>query len=55
MEKDPRQIKVLAKVCEKLLFASASSIDEYADTSTLEDRFRYIVVRLLRRKLRSAT
>jgi len=47
-----QQIRTLTEIVERLLFANAKSCEEYADTSTLDDRIRYIVVRFLKRKLR---
>ena len=57
MDEEPRysldQVHTLVDIVERLLFASSSSLEEYSNMSTLEDRFRYIVVRFLRRKLRT--
>lgn len=45
------QIAAFSKIVENLLFVSASSAEEYEDTSTLDERLRYIVIRCLKRKL----
>ena len=36
-----------------MLFANASSLEDYSDTSTLEERFRYIVVRFIQQKFKA--
>ena len=50
---NPRQVEVLVEVVERLLFVSATSIEEYSNTSTLEDRFLYVVTRFLQKKLQA--
>ena len=49
----PRQVRVLVDVIERLLFASASSMEEYSEISNLDERFRYIVTRFLQKKLQT--
>jgi len=57
IDEEPRysldQVHTLVDIVERLLFASAGSLEKYSNMSTLEDRFRYIVVRFLRRKMRT--
>eukprot|EP00536_Pseudo-nitzschia_multiseries_P016314 jgi/Psemu1/313005/fgenesh1_kg.1075_\ len=45
------QVIAFATIIERLLFASARSLEEYKDASTLDKRLRYIVMRFLKRKL----
>jgi len=47
------QVRNLTVSVERMLFASASSLESYADTSTLDERIRYIVIRFLQKKLRT--
>jgi hypothetical protein len=57
IDKEPQyslhKVHALVDIVERLLFASASSLEEYSKTSTLDERFRYIVVRFLQRKMRT--
>jgi len=50
----PTEFQVIGfvTVVERLLFASARSLEEYEDPSTLDKRLRYIIIRFLKRKLR---
>ncbi len=47
------KVRVLVDLVERMLFANASSLEEYSDTSTLEERFRYIVVRFIQQKFKA--
>ena len=47
------QIQLLVEVVDRLLFASAPSLEEYVDPSSLDNRIRYIAARVLLRKLQN--
>ena len=47
------QVRFLVDLVERMLFASASSLEEYSDISTLDERFRYVVTRFIQHKLKA--
>ena len=47
------QVRFLVDLVERMLFARATSLEEYSDISTLDERFRYIVTRFIQKKLQA--